>query len=405
MIRNRTILFLHQNFPGQFLHLARHLSRENRVLFLSRKTPNRLARVRLVEYDLHREPDARIHPYLSGPERGILHGQAVVRELLKLRREGIRPDLIVGHTGWGETLFVKDVFPDVPLLSYFEFYYSTLGADVGFDPEFPSDPDLKFRLRIRNQAILSCLEATDRGLSPTRWQQERLPAPFRSKVAVIHDGVDTDAVRPGQEASVTLPNGRSFDAATPVVTYVARNLEPYRGFHIFMRAVQPILDRNPAAEVMIVGGDDVSYGSRLPGGETYRERALRETQVDLSRVHFTGKLPYATYLNLLQVSAAHVYLTYPFVLSWSMIEAMATGCLLVASRTPPVEEVIRDGENGLLVDFFDVDAIAQRVTQALQDPERFRPLRAAARRTAVERYDLSRVCLPQHVGLLEEMLG
>ena len=405
MMRNRTFLFIHQNFPGQFLHLCRHLARDNRVIFLSRKTANRLSGVEVEEYALHREPDPRIHPYLSGPERGVLYGQAVARKLIQLRRQGIRPDLIVGHTGWGETLFAKDVFPDVPLLSYFEFFYSADGADVGFDPEFPSDPEVRFRLRIRNQAILSCLDATDRGLSPTLWQHSRLPAPYRAKVAAIHDGVDSDAVRPAESAQLTLPDGTVLDGSGPVVTYVARNLEPYRGFHVFMRAVGPILKRNPQAHIVIVGGDDVSYGQRLPDGESFRERAIREVAPDPARVHFTGKLPYAAYLKLLQLSSAHVYLTYPFVLSWSMLEAMSSGCLLVASRTAPVEEVIRDGENGVLVDFFDPAAIAEAVSEALQDRERTRPLREAARQTVVETYDLQRICLPRQIALVREMIG
>ena len=405
MLRHRTFLFIHQNFPGQFLHLCRYLTRDNRVIFLSRETPNRLAGVEVEAYALHREPDPRIHPYLSGSERGVLYGQAVARKLIQLRRQGVRPDLIVGHTGWGETLFVKDVFPDVPLISYFEFFYSAEGADVGFDPEFPTDPEVKFRLRIRNQAILSCLDATDRGLSPTLWQHSRLPEAYRAKVAVIHDGVDSDTVRPDSEARLELPDGTVLDRSWPVVTYVARNLEPYRGFHVFMRAVGPILERYPTAHIVIVGGDDVSYGQRLPNGESFRERAIREVSPDLSRVHFTGKLPYSLYLKLLQVSSAHVYLTYPFVLSWSMLEAMSSGCLLIASRTSPVAEVIRDEENGLLVDFFDPTEIAERVTEALREPARFEAVRTAARQTVVERYDLKRVCLPAQISLVRGMIG
>ncbi|WP_427022971.1 glycosyltransferase family 4 protein [Aureimonas ureilytica] len=405
MIENRTILFLHQNFPGQFRHLCAALAKRNRVLFLSRKSANRLPGVQLLEDAPHREPDPRVHPYLAGSERAVLQGQATARRLLALRAGGIRPDLVIGHTGWGETLFVKDVFPDVPLLSYFEFFYSATGADVGFDPEFPADPDAAFRLRIRNQGLLSCLEATDRGLSPTHWQRSRLPVAFQTKIGVIHDGVDTDIARPSPAPSVTLPDGTRLDSAVPVVTYVARNLEPYRGFHIFLRAARSILADHPQARIVVVGGDDVSYGARLPEGETYRERALREAPIDLSRVHFTGRLPYAIYLTLLQVSRAHVYLTYPFVLSWSVLEAMATGCLVVASDTAPVREVIEDGVNGRLVDFFDVDGIAERVAEALRAPERFRHIGEAARQAILDRYDLKRVCLPRQLTLLAEMIG
>ncbi|WP_062212011.1 glycosyltransferase family 4 protein [Aureimonas sp. AU12] len=405
MIRNKTLLFVHQNFPGQFLHLCRALSAENRIFFITKPTQNRLSNVRLVEYTPHRKPNPETHLYLRTLEDAVLHGQGVARLLLQMQKENIRPDVIIGHSGWGETQFVKDVFPDVPLLSYIEFFYSAVGADVGFDPEFPSNPELRFQLRIRNQMILSCLEATDVGLSPTAWQHSRIPAIFQPKVEIIHDGVDTDLVTPANNPRVTLGHGLTFDGSVPLVTYVARNLEPYRGFHVFMRAVGRILEANPTAHIVIVGGDGVSYGSRLPEGESYKARALKENPVDESRVHFVGKLDYDVFKQLLQVSDAHVYLTYPFVLSWSMLESMASECLLIGSRTPPVEEVVRHGENGLLVDFFDPREIAETVTEALRRPELYREMRRAARRTVVEGYDLKRVCLPRQIQLIERMLG
>ena len=406
MIQNKTILFLHQNFPGQFLHLCRALADTNRLFFITKATRNRLQNVKLVEYAPHRQPNPDIHLYLRTLEDAVLHGQGVARLLLQMQKENIRPDIIIGHSGWGETQFVKDVFPDVPLLSYIEFYYSATGADVGFDPEFPSNPELKFQLRVRNQMILSCLEATDVGLSPTHWQHARIPPIFQPKVEVIHDGVDTDAVKPAASPSVTLGEGLHFDGSVPLVTFVARNLEPYRGFHIFMRAVNRILADNPAAHIVIVGGDGVSYGARLPEGDSYKARALKENPIDdESRVHFVGKLEYDVFKKLLQTSDAHVYLTYPFVLSWSMLEAMASGCLLIGSRTPPVEEVVRHGENGLLVDFFDPAEIAATVTDALKRPEHFRDIRRAARQTVIDRYDLTRVCLPRQLALIQRMIG
>ncbi|MBB3998895.1 glycosyltransferase family 4 protein [Aureimonas pseudogalii] len=406
MIQNKTILFLHQNFPGQFLHLCRALADTNRLFFITKATRNRLQNVKLVEYAPHRAPNPDIHLYLRTLEDAVLHGQGVARLLLQMQKENIRPDIIIGHSGWGETQFVKDVFPDVPLLSYIEFYYSATGADVGFDPEFPSNPELKFQLRVRNQMILSCLEATDVGLSPTHWQHARIPAIFQPKVEVIHDGVDTDAVKPAESPSVTLGEGLHFDGSVPLVTFVARNLEPYRGFHIFMRAVNRILADNPAAHIVIVGGDGVSYGARLPEGDSYKARALKENPIDdESRVHFVGKLEYDVFKKLLQTSDAHVYLTYPFVLSWSMLEAMASGCLLIGSRTPPVEEVVRHGENGLLVNFFDPAEIAATVTDALKRPDDFRDIRRAARQTVIDRYDLTRVCLPRQLALIQRMIG
>jgi len=405
MIRQKTLFFIHQNFPGQFLHICRRLGPENRIYFMTKKTGNRIPGVRLVEYELKTNPDNKPHPYLISTQSAVYYGQAVARALIALKQQNIKPDIIVGHCGWGETLFVKDIFPNVPLLSYFEFFYHATGADAGFDKEFPAEADLALKTRIRNQHFLSSLESTDVGLSPTKWQHSRLPKIFQPKVEIIHEGVDTKVLVPSAAPSVKFSDELSFDGSVPLVTYVARNLEPHRGFHVFMRAVQPILDANPTAHIVIVGGDDVSYGRRLPNGETFRQRALKENPVDLSRVHFVGKVPYDVFKKMLQTSDAHVYLTYPFVLSWSALEAMSSECLIIGSRTPPVEEVVRHGENGILVDFFDAKGIADAVTEALRNKESFRGMRRAARQTVVENYDLKTVTLPKQIALLERMIG
>lgn len=404
MIQNKTILFIHQNFPAQFQHLCRSLAASNRIFFITKKTANRMQNIRLIEYELG-AANAKPHPFLSTLENAVNYAQAVTRILLQMERQGIRPDLIVGHCGWGETLFVKEVFPDVPLLTYFEFFYHSEGADAGFDPEYPPDTQNKFRTRMRNLQFLSCMDATDRGLSPTRWQHSLLPRVFQPKVEVIHEGVDTDLLVPAERPTVRLSDTLHFDGSVPLVTYVARNLEPHRGFHIFMRAVRPILEANPDAHIVIVGGEEVSYSQKLPNGETHKQRALKENPVDESRVHFVGRIPYDIFKQMLQTSDAHVYLTYPFVLSWSMLEAMSSECIVIGSRTPPVEEVLRDGENGLLVDFFDPQGIADRVTEALRNKVKFRAMRKAARKTVVENYDLKRVTLPRQLALLESMIG
>lgn len=405
MIRNKTLVFMHQNFPGQFLHLCRRLAVDNTVYFITKKTRNRIPKVRLVEYELKTNPELTPHSYLRSQQDAVYHGQAAARALLAMKQQNVRPDIIVGHCGWGETIFVKDVFPDVPLLSYFEFFYAAEGSDASFDKEYPQDPDLKFRTRIRNYTFLSCLESTDAGLSPTRWQHSRLPEIFKPKVEIIHEGIDTDAVAPTSHPSVRISDTLSFDGSVPLVTYVARNLEPHRGFHIFMRAVQPILDANPNAQIVIVGGEEVSYSRKLPNGETHKQRALKENPVDERRVHFVGKLPYDIFKQLLQTSDAHVYLTYPFVLSWSMLEAMASECLVIGSRTPPVEEVLRHGENGIMVDFFDPKGIAAAVTEALRDKEKFRAIRKAARQTVLQNYDLKTVTLPRQIALMSRLMG
>jgi len=281
------------------------------------------------------------------------------------------------------------------------------GVDVGFDPEFVSIFNDPSRLRARNAINLLAFEAADWGHSATEWQRSLYPPEMRPRISTLHEGVDTDIARPRRTASFKLPRmSRALTRRDPVVTYVARNLEPYRGFHIFMRALPQVLRRCPRAQVVIVGGDGVSYGAPAPPRSTFREMLLQELgpKLDLERVHFLGMLEYHDYLTLLQVSSVHVYLTYPFVLSWSFIEAMASGCLIVGSATPPVLEVLRDGDNGLAVDFFSIRSLANRIEAALADPARMQPLRDAARATAIERFDLKSVLLPRWLALFDDLI-
>ncbi|MFT3850220.1 MAG: glycosyltransferase family 4 protein [Propionivibrio sp.] len=402
------ILFVHQNFPGQYVHLARHLaaSAENEVVCITQRTEAGLPGVRKLVYRPRRGVTPHIHPYLRDSEAAVLNAQAVARVALDLKRSGFMPDVMVGHNGWGEIWYLKDVFPRVPLLGYFEFFYQAHGADVGFDPSESVRFDTAPRLRTRNAGNLLGLNAADCGQCPTQWQRSTYPALYQAKLSVVHEGIDTRIVVPRPDARLKVPGtSMVLSAADEVVTYVARNLEPYRGFPSFMRSLPAILAARPKADVLIVGGDEVSYGTRLPAGQTYRRQLLDELDgsLDLRRVHFLGKVPYAIFLKILQISRAHVYLTYPFVLSWSMLEAMAAGCLVIASDTAPVREVIRDGENGLLVDFFDPRAIAGRVIETLSNPEAFTTIRERARQTIVDRYDLRTVALPAMLRLIERV--
>lgn len=386
----RTIVFLHQNMPGQFKFLAGWFGRKQgwRSFFVTRRKDREIPGVRRAVYDLHRQPNPNIHPYLARMDAAVLHGQAVGRKLLAMRNHGITPDLIIGHSGWGETLYCKDVFPDTPLLVYSEFFYRAKGADMDFDPESSPDINALMRARTRNASFLMSLEAADAVWCASEWQKSLHPPEYFPRTEVIHEGIDTTLLRPDPEARFALPDGRVLTPRDEVVTYVARNLEPYRGFPTFIRALPRILERRPNATVLVVGADGVSYGAKPDDFDTWRDKMLAEVPLDLSRVHFLGGLVYGDYRRVLQVSSVHVYLTYPFVLSWSMLEAMSTACLIVGSRTAPVEEVIEDGVNGLLVDFHDPDAVADRVLAALEDPDAYAAVRKAARRTIQQRYNL-----------------
>jgi glycosyltransferase involved in cell wall biosynthesis len=398
------VLFIHQNCPGQYKHLSRVLASrpDNQVVFITQKGKQDVPGVTKLEYEPKRQPSPTTHYYIRNFEGGILNGQAVARVALALKKRGFTPDIVCAHPGWGESLYIKDVYPDVPLLNYCEFFYRQVGADVGFDPEYPLDLNTLARVRTRNALHLLSIEGCDQGISPTRWQRTQFPKEFHYKIATCHDGIDTDVACPDLDATLSLPDGTTLSRRHEVVTYVARNLEPYRGFPSFIRAVAEICTRRPHCHILIVGGDEVSYGRRVPGGTTYREKMLSEVKIDPKRVHFLGKVSYATFIKVLQVSSVHVYLTYPFVLSWSMLEAMAAGCLVVGSDTAPVTEVLSDGKNGLLVDFFSPSAIADRIDEVLDHKDRMGALRERARQTILESYQLGD-CLQGQVQLMEAL--
>ncbi|AFZ43693.1 glycosyl transferase group 1 [Halothece sp. PCC 7418] len=409
------ILFVHQNFPGQYKHLAPAMAKKGHTVValgekknLKQQSIDALSQagIKLITYETPQGASPSTHHYIRGLEAAVRRGQAVVRTALSLKKQGLMPDVVCAHPGWGEALYLKDVFPEARHLYFLEFFYRSRGSDVGFDPEFPNQLDDLFRVRTKNTTLLLSLDAMDWGVSPTAWQRDQHPAAFHHQISLIHDGINTKAVRPNPEASVTLKDqDLTLSAQDEVITYVARNLEPYRGFHTFARSLPEIHRRHPNAHVLILGGDEVSYGRRPPEGQTYRQKYLAEIkdQIDLNRVHFLGKLPYQSYLSVLQVSSAHVYLTYPFVLSWSMLEAMAAGCLVIGSATPPVKEVLRHEENGLLVDFFNTEDLANAVTRVLENPNRMQPLREKARQTVVETFDLETICLPKHIELIEKL--
>ena len=399
------LLFVHQNFPGQFRHLAPHFARAgHRVIALAIGGAG-LPGIEMHRYTPRRSTNPQTHPWAQDFETKMIRGEACAEAAAQLKAQGFSPELVIANPNWGESLFLKDVWPQARMLALIEFYYAARGLDFDFDPEFyPTGVAAAAKLRARNAHLLMALENMDWGMSATQFQRGTLPAVHRDRISVIFEGVDTAVVRPDAVAAITV-NGRTLRPGDEVITFVNRNLEPYRGYHIFLRALPEILRRRPNAVVLIVGGEGHSYNAPAPEGKTWKQIYLDEVkdQLDLARVFFLGQLPYANYLKVLQLSACHAYLTYPFVLGWSCVEAMSAGCLIVGSATPPVEEVITHGEQGLLVDFFDIAALAHSVVDALERPQAHAPLRAAARKRAIERYDLATVCLPRQVQLVEKL--
>ncbi len=401
------LLFVHQNFPGQFKHLAPEMQRRGHDVRVLTDPHNKVvSEVPLTRYSFKPE---NVDPgqtrlgrnYTTMSDRGV----AVARAARGMRATGYVPDVIFGHSGWGETLFLKEVWPEAKLLVYAEFYYRGRGADVGFDPEFsPPDFDKVMIAQGRAAHLGQAILHADRAISPTRWQADTHPPLLRRAIEVIFDGVDCDRLTPNPAARFSLPDGRVLAPGDEVLTFINRNLEPYRGYHIFMRALPAVLAARPDAQVVIVGEDGVSYGA-APKEGSWKTRFLDEVRdrLDLSRIHFMGRVPYDRLVDLMHVSRAHAYLTYPFVLSWSMVEAMAAGAMVVGSRTAPVEEVIEDGVTGRLVNFLDVKAWSSALTDALARPEAYVAMRQAARAMVLARYDLRGVCLPRQVDFLTRL--
>ena len=401
------ILFVHQNYPAQFLHLAPALQkRGHQVLALTDAANLRNISVPNVKYT-HKAQPVDANQTRLGRNFTLMsdRGVTVARGALTLRDDkAYRPDVIFAHSGWGESLFLKEVWPDAKLIVYAEFYYRGVGMDVGFDTEFSKSTFDQVMISQGRAAYLTqSIVHADAALSPTQFQADSHPALLRQNITVIHDGVDTNLLKPNPAAKFTLPTGQVVAVGDEVLTFVNRYLEPYRGYHIMMRALPEILRARPNAQVVLVGGDEVSYGQPAPTGKKWKDIFLDEVkdQLDLSRVHFVGKIPYPDYVNLLHVSRAHAYLTYPFVLSWSSIEAMAAGCHIVASDTAPVREAMTHGKTATLVDFFDIKGWSTALIDALAYPDKYTPLRQAAREHAIKTYDLQGNCLPRMIDFVE----
>jgi glycosyltransferase involved in cell wall biosynthesis len=409
MTKMADVLFVHNNFPGQYKLLAKYLAAQDgvRVFAIGAHSATALDGVELQRYRLRTDAGRTVHSFAQRFEVECRRAEQVIYAANVLKLAGMKPRIIFVHPGWGESLPLRQLFPDAKICVYCEFYYSPHGSDVGFDPEFNAyGIDGQARIRLRNASTLLALADADIGIAPTHWQQSLFPAEFRPKIRVLHDGIDTDALspHPARFSHPQLP--QPLKSGDEVVTFVSRSLEPYRGFHTFMRALPAILAIRPKAQVCIVGGDDVSYGSPPANGDTWKGVMLNElgSRLPAGRVHFLDRLPYDQLMALFRVSRAHVYLTYPFVLSWSLLEAMALGCTVVASDVAPVREVITDGDNGFLVPFFDAEALASRTIDILGAPAKFDAARRRAAASIRESYDFESRMLPKFLKLIRELM-
>lgn len=402
-------LFVHQNYPAQYQHLIQHLLERggHEIVFISEANENVIPGVRRVLYQTDPGKPEFVHPAAQDLDRAMRRADKVAAMAGNLKRLGFTPDLIIGHHGWGELLNLPDVFPDTPMLGYFEFYYHTHGQDVAFDPEFPFDPAARPRIRAMNTINHAAFALGQAGQTPTEWQLTRYPEWMRPGIGLLPEGARLDICRPDPEARQR-PFAIGDFTVSPrdtLVTYVARNLEPYRGVHTMIRALPALMRARPELKVVMVGGDEVSYGARCPKG-TWREHFLREIKgrYDPARLLMPGQVPYPVYLGMLQRSDAHVYLTYPFVASWSLREALATGCAVVGAEVDSVREFVTHRRNGLLTPCLNPGQLADTVLTLLEDRKLAQKLRSAARRHAEKELDM-KLHLAAYAGRIRELTG
>lgn len=395
------ILFLHRNFPGQFKNIATELAKDpnNAVIFITSNTTTEIQGINKLVYAPKIKP-AVGHPYLEIYEDSLLHGLSAAEMAELVKEKGVKPDVIYGHS-WGPSMFMKDVFPDVPYISYFEWYSKDKDSAYDFGDNILNE-DKKAHIKCNNTQILMDLCSCDAGISPTFWQKQQFPKEFQHKIEVIHDGIDTEICKPNSEAKFLIKDKNlELTAKDEIITYATRGMEALRGFPQFMEAVGILQKKRPNAHFVIAGEDKVFYGPNAPEG-TFKEYMLSKLKLDMNRVHFVGKMDFNEYLSLLQISSAHVYATYPFVLSWSILEAMACETPIIASSTQPVLEVMENNKNGLLYDFFNVEHMIKRIEFALDNRDKMQEIRKNARETVLEKYDIKKV-IPQHIEFIKKI--
>ncbi|WP_208347376.1 glycosyltransferase [Pseudaestuariivita rosea] len=407
------ILFIHQNFPGQFKHLAPALAAQgHRVVALTCRFKERKQwrGVDILPYPLQKRFQTSEHPWLIDFETKIIRAEACYRAALQVKEAGFTPDIIVSHPGWGESLYLPRVWPNARVGIFCELYYDTTDQTNYFDPEFqdPVTTDAMCRLDMKNLSTKLHFEFAKAGITPTQFQFQTFPKQFQDRISVIHDGIDTNDVRPDPDVVFRVPDGPTLTRQNEVITFINRNFEPMRGYHIFMRALPELLRARPNAHVLMVGGDSVSYSKAPDGGKSWKQMFIDEVRAQISdndwaRVHFLGRVDYPVFKKFLQVSTVHVYLTYPFVLSWSLLEAMSAECAIIGSDTSPVRELIRNDEIGILVDFFAKDQLVQDISALLDDSDKRAVLGRAARQHIVENYDLQTKCLPQQLDWVHSL--
>ncbi len=412
------LLIVHRAFPGQFQHLIKPLKkRGDHIVALGeqRLIKAGLSSVvdQLIGYTLTRGNTPQIPDGLLDLESKMIRAEAAANAIEPLVKKGYKPDLIISHSGWGESMFLSHLLPRVPQLHLLEYFYGADDGDMVFEDPFVEDgfsatPNWKTLAlaQVKSLSLLASFESMSWGLSPTKFQCSQFPKRIQQRCSVIHDGINTKVVNSNSRVELTLPNGMTLKYGDPVITLVNRTFEPYRGIHVFLRALIDVQRLNPNVQTILVGQDtpQVSYGAWRKDGKGWLSSLKDELgdRLDWKRIHVLGTVSYFKLIQVMQLSSAHVYFTYPFVLSWSMLEAMSCECLLVGSRTEPVQEVIRHGDNGLLVDFRDVEGLSKKLLDILENPSKYIHIRKSARKTVEKNYELQ-ACIRDRLKLIDKL--
>lgn len=406
----KRILFIHNNFPAQFVHIASVARAQGyEIASIGCVSAKDFEGVTPWRWSTNRGSTSGIFEQAIRAEADLIRAEAAATQARKLKATGFIPDLIIGHPGWGETVHIPIIFPGVPIILFGEYFYQPVGGDVGFDLEFESRSDAQdMRVHAKNATMALAYAGANVIVCPTAFQASTFPIGLQNSIRIIHEGISLENASKRPEATFRLPNGVVLDGSQPIITFINRDLERLRGFHIFMRALPAFMAKCPDAQVIVIGSDSGGgYGGKLANQQTWKAKMLKEVgdRIDQSRLHFVGRVPHTEMINALSLSSAHVYYTYPFVLSWSLVEAMACECLILGSDTGPVRDAVTHGETGILNDFFDVDALSNAMIDACVNPSKYENMRKAARKTAIGQFDKDTVGIPAWMALIKEMIG
>src|SRR5574344_58966 len=396
------ILFIHRTFPAQFENIINYLlnNTETEITFITNnKKTCIIPGVKKIIYELEEPANQSDDAFLEHFEDAVLHAKAVMKVLLTPKAQKYKPDLIYGFSGWGSSMFVKEVFPNTPYLCYFEWFGKAENSIYDFKKKPVSEKE-KALIKCANANTFLDLNSCDGGITPTKWQKKLFPREYKSKIKVLHEGIDTDICKPDFDTKIHVEDIHlTLSPGDEVITYGTRGMEEFRGFPEFMRAAEILLKKRPNLHILIAGADRGFYGREE---QSYKEKMLKELDLYMKRVHFLGVLPFRSFIGILQISSVHVYLTYPFMLSWSILNAMSTECCVVASDSEPVREVITDGVNGLLTDFFDVNALVSKIEFALTHKDFVSMIRKNARKTILDKYSTQKL-LPKHFDYMKNL--